>query len=292
MTAEKLNDKRRVLVVDDEQRHLKGISHLMDDGERYQVFTAGSGEEAFQIIKTQHLKKLPIDVVISDSHMPNVNGFQLYQKLTLLDQQPSFILTSAFATEASVKKARSEGIAAVIPKPLDKNKLSKALDEAMEFKNQKKILLVDDHKHLASSYSAALRSEGHFVYSATSGQKALKMINKFYYDVYYVDLNLPDIRGIELVRAIREMRPDAMVVSLSGEASEKELALLKDLDCFDHLEKPMSPRRLRHMTSIYIQKHAEFRRRVHAAAQSEKNKSIWDVIIAAFKEVIRILKHS
>ncbi len=262
----------------------------MDDGDKYQVFLAESGQEAIEIIKTQHMAQNAIDVVISDSHMPVVNGFQLFQKLALYDHKPSFILTSAFATDASVRKAKAEGIAAVVEKPVRKEDLERLIDQAIEAQHQKKILLVDDHALLAKTYAEALRQAGHFVFYAVSGEKALQMARKFYYDLYFIDLNLPDLSGIELMRNIKQLRPDAMVISLSGEASVREREQLKILGVYDHLEKPMSQRRLRHMTDIYVQKLASYRRGVHEAIARKERKTIWQVLREAVDEIIRILK--
>jgi diguanylate cyclase (GGDEF)-like protein len=65
------------------------------------------------------------------------------------------------------------------------------------------VLLVDDQEWTSRSIESILRPKGHVVLKAYTGQQALDLVKKVSPDAVIVDLNLPDIHGIELVRRLR-----------------------------------------------------------------------------------------
>ena len=67
----------------------------------------------------------------------------------------------------------------------------------------KSILLIDDDKFVTTLYAAKLQSEGFAVDTAHSGNEAIEKLEKNRPDMIILDLNMPGISGVELLRAIR-----------------------------------------------------------------------------------------
>ncbi len=76
------------------------------------------------------------------------------------------------------------------------------MDNAPEFTPL--VLLVDDQEWTSRSIESILRPKGHVVLKAYTGQQALELVTKVNPDVVIVDVHLPDIDGIDLVRKLRE----------------------------------------------------------------------------------------
>jgi CheY-like chemotaxis protein len=82
----------------------------------------------------------------------------------------------------------------------------------------KKILAVDDEPAIRSMMKLLQRRPGWEVDTAGSAEEALQMILQQNYDVFFLDLNLPGMDGIELCRHIRKMKPNAVAFAVTGYA--------------------------------------------------------------------------
>lgn len=100
-----------------------------------------------------------------------------------------------------------------------------------------KILVVEDEPHMQRAVRAGLRANGFDVVVAGSGEEALDGIPIQRPDVVLLDLTLPDIDGLEVVRRLREWSATpVIVVSARGDERDKVQAL--DLGADDYLTKP------------------------------------------------------
>ena len=68
-----------------------------------------------------------------------------------------------------------------------------------------RILLVDDEQELVDYLAKRLKKKGHDVVGVTSGQEALKRVERRIYDVAVLDLKMPEMDGIELLKNLKEM---------------------------------------------------------------------------------------
>ncbi len=88
-----------------------------------------------------------------------------------------------------------------------------------------RILIVDDSAYARHRLSHVLQTEGHEVFEADGGVKALGMLEEVRPDLVTVDLLMPEMDGIELIRRIKAVRPDLPVVAVSADvqkASQEE----------------------------------------------------------------------
>lgn len=103
------------------------------------------------------------------------------------------------------------------------------------------ILVVDDEPEIIKCLSAILEDEGYRTFCALNGSSALKIINEESIDLVLLDLKLPDIDGIEVLRRIKDIDPNTCVVMISGNATIAKAVESTKLGAYDFIEKPFSP---------------------------------------------------
>lgn len=110
------------------------------------------------------------------------------------------------------------------------------------------VLLVDDQEWTSRSIESILRPKGHVVLKAYTGQQALDLVKKVSPDAVLVDVHLPDIDGIDLVRQLRDSptvystTPMLMITSSSVGRAERLDAL--SAGAWDILTHPVDPNEL------------------------------------------------
>jgi len=88
----------------------------------------------------------------------------------------------------------------------------------------KRILIVDDENLIRSSLSTALRHDDTFVKAFEYGKDALNEIDHMFFDLCFLDVNLPDMNGLDIMRTIRKVSPATkIVVMTAGEVKQSEL---------------------------------------------------------------------
>ena len=100
-----------------------------------------------------------------------------------------------------------------------------------------KILVVDDDQGMREFLEIMLTREGYKVNIASGGKEALTLCKKKKFDLVITDLKMPKIDGIDLLKAVKEISPETMVILITGYASgETAVAAMKE-GAFDYLEK-------------------------------------------------------
>ncbi len=79
-----------------------------------------------------------------------------------------------------------------------------------------KILVVDDEKNILKLYKAEFEGEGYDVVVASSGKEALDLIESENPDLVTLDILMPDIDGIQILRQMKEKRPDMPIIMLTA----------------------------------------------------------------------------
>lgn len=102
------------------------------------------------------------------------------------------------------------------------------------------ILVIDDEPAVADVIAEALRDEGNHVTVAGSGAEGLQMIAETPPDAVFLDIVMPGMDGIEVLRRIRAVYPDLPVIILSGWASPAQIASARRLGVTDVLQKPVA----------------------------------------------------
>jgi DNA-binding response OmpR family regulator len=110
--------------------------------------------------------------------------------------------------------------------------------------NLKRILIVDDDAGILELLASALQNDGH-IERASTAEEALDCLQRVAYDVIVTDLKMPGIGGLELVRRVGEVRPDARVIVMTGESEPAAVAESLRHHAFSYLVKPFSMNILR-----------------------------------------------
>ncbi|HET6515922.1 MAG TPA: NAD(P)H-dependent oxidoreductase subunit E [Thermodesulfovibrionales bacterium] len=119
-----------------------------------------------------------------------------------------------------------------------------------------KILVVDDEPVVVKSCERILAPEGYTVESASNGNEATNKLGKDGYDLVITDLMMPDMNGLELIRWIRNSKPDTGIIVITGYPSQDSIKEALSLRILDYLPKPFSPGLLLEVTG----KAMEFRK--------------------------------
>ncbi|MGZ3371018.1 MAG: response regulator, partial [Caulobacteraceae bacterium] len=80
-----------------------------------------------------------------------------------------------------------------------------------------RILIIEDDEIVASTLELFLRSEGFRTHTETLGEEALEVARHYEYDAILMDLNLPDISGVDVLRKLRLNKVVTPVLVLSGQ---------------------------------------------------------------------------
>jgi UDP-3-O-[3-hydroxymyristoyl] N-acetylglucosamine deacetylase len=105
---------------------------------------------------------------------------------------------------------------------------------------ERKILIVDDEESVVKSITGVLEDEGFSVIKARSGEEALVILREEEPLVTLLDIWMPGIDGIEVLKKIRWMVPECQVIMLSGHATISTAMAAVKLGAFDFIEKPLS----------------------------------------------------
>jgi two-component system nitrogen regulation response regulator NtrX len=103
------------------------------------------------------------------------------------------------------------------------------------------ILIVDDEREILNSLSGVLQDEGYDTLTAGSGEDALKVVRENGVNLILLDVMMPDIDGVEVLRRAKEMEPDIPVIMISGNATIETAFESSKLGAYHFIEKPLSP---------------------------------------------------
>jgi DNA-binding response OmpR family regulator len=106
------------------------------------------------------------------------------------------------------------------------------------------ILVVDDERNIRNNLCMVLEAEGYKVDKASSGDDALLRVKEGRYDIVFVDIQMPKMDGLELLRYLRGLRPKMAVVMLTAYGTVSRAVEAMKLGAVDFLEKPFDPKNL------------------------------------------------
>jgi len=118
-----------------------------------------------------------------------------------------------------------------------------------------KILIVDDEEIVRDALSEWLDNLGYQTTAVNDGFKAIELVELDDWDVALVDLKMPKMNGIELLRRLREIKPDLPVIIITGHGSVDSAVMAMKEGAADYVMKPFNPEEI----NIIIKKLFEHR---------------------------------
>ncbi|WP_031388333.1 response regulator [Desulfonatronum thiodismutans] len=130
-----------------------------------------------------------------------------------------------------------------------------------DFENPAKVLVVDDERDFAVTLSERLKMREMGAAVVTSGEQALRVVEEDEPEVILLDLKMPEIHGMDVLRMIRQGHPRVPVIILSGTGNEKDFQTCLNQGAFACLQKPVDFKEL-----------TETIRRAYATLDTERKK--------------------
>ena len=105
---------------------------------------------------------------------------------------------------------------------------------------QIRVLLVDDEEEFVETLSERIQLRELGSQVALNGEEALKIVEDEVPDVMVLDLKMPGIDGMEVLRRIKKAYPEVQVIMLTGHGSEKDEKEARNIGAYDYLQKPVN----------------------------------------------------
>ncbi|QKJ29584.1 response regulator [Mucilaginibacter mali] len=193
------NKEPLVVIVEDD----KNFAEILKDYAKehgYRAITINEGTHAFETIKENQP-----DAVILDIMLPGKDGWQILKELKSASETSSIPVHLMSAGEAAANRVRREGAISFMKKPIDTGTLDKLFGEMTKQSGVvfKQILLIEDHKAQSEALKQMMEKQGITVDQAFDGASAFEMLNEHEYQCVILDLNLPDISGLDLLDKIK-----------------------------------------------------------------------------------------
>ncbi len=130
------------------------------------------------------------------------------------------------------------------------------------------ILIVDDEEFLRSQLERILGEEGHGVQAVDTGRAALDWTAGHSADLVLLDLNLPDLHGIEVLRELKARDPELLVIVVTGYGSVESAVESLKLGAYDYIKKPFKADAIKLIVRLALETR-RLRRRVRVLQERE-----------------------
>jgi DNA-binding NtrC family response regulator len=128
------------------------------------------------------------------------------------------------------------------------------------------LLVVDDEQPIRQILKEVAERAGFRVVTCAGGREAVAHLRDHHADMAAVDLQMPEIGGLDVLRAIREADPDCQVILMTGQATIETAVEAVKLGAIDYLTKPLNFERVRELLAS-VRDHAAKRQRLLVAEQ-------------------------
>jgi CheY-like chemotaxis protein len=213
----------RVLIVDDNATNRQILENTLGYW-RMRPAAASGGEAALALLQQAKSAGVPFGLMIVDCHMPEMDGFMLVEevrKSAELAGLTTVMLTSG-GQRGDGQRCKELGIAAYLIKPILQSELLEALLRVLgscpdvkpvplvtrhtlrEGRRPLRVLLAEDNVVNQRLAVRLLEKQGHMVFVACDGVKALVALERDRFDVVLMDVQMPVMDGVEATAAIRE----------------------------------------------------------------------------------------
>lgn len=253
-----------VLVVDDNEVSRE----ILADTYRYfrlDVDTASSGPAALEVLRRAAAER-PFELVLLDWRMPGMMGDEVALRIfgdPAIQPKPKVVVATAYGDEVVFRRAEEVGVAALLAKPVTPSTL---LDTTLSVLGRERlfgrhdddarpgpsgatlagmrILLVEDNPINREFAHELLAGEGAEIIEAVNGREALELTAHHDLDVVLMDIQMPEMDGLEAARAMRARGVEVPIVAMTALAMSHDAERSRDAGMDAHVTKPIDPPRL------------------------------------------------
>ena len=251
-----------ILVVDDE-RLICDLLRSVLSRHGHEVLTASNGREGLDLFKKHRPRYTLLDL-----RMPEMNGIEVLKQIRGIDPQAAVLVLTAWGSDALEQQARQLGVVDFLSKGLSLDALVEAMERTLPRSAQEAsaahaaapagvpqaapaaagdgdfILLVDDEAQIRDLLERFLSLRGYKVRVASDGQQALTMVKQEAPRLIVLDVYMPGLNGVEVLRQLRGRKFTGGVILLAGSQDDKLLQEALDLGSVDVMSKPVDLERL------------------------------------------------
>ncbi|MDD5578712.1 MAG: response regulator [Methylobacter sp.] len=296
---------KRALIVDDNATNRLILEHYLSHW-GIAVEQADNATDALVSLETAALKGKPFDLLLTDLHMPEMDGLALVKAITerpAIATIPRLILSSGDLVDNEEKSAL--GIAQSLLKPVRQSQLFNAISAALQSSGRqplpvnrtethlpnysgKKILVVEDNKVNQKVILSLLAKFKLKPDLAENGQAALDQLKRETYDLILMDCQMPVMDGYEATRSLRSqemaegltLRLPVVALTAHAVSGEREKCLAAGMD--DYLSKPIAKTELAAALSRWLTDsvHLPVSPSREGSIREESSLVIWDKVSA------------
>ncbi|MBI5180661.1 MAG: sigma-54-dependent Fis family transcriptional regulator [Nitrospirae bacterium] len=152
-----------------------------------------------------------------------------------------------------------------------------------------KILVVDDERSMRDFLSIMLKKAGYDVTTAVDGEEAVKILHKDIFDLVITDLKMPKVDGLQVLKTVKELSPDTVVIVITAFASTETTVEAMKEGAYDYITKPFQNDEMK----IRIKKALEKRRLIaeNILLKKElKNRAVFDNIVGKSEKMEKVFE--
>lgn len=277
--------EKRFLLVDDNKTNLEILKGYLESWGCF-CDTVESGEMALTLMNAVAKVKAPFDAAILDMRMPGMDGAELGQRIksnpSLKDTNLIMLTSQGLRGDAS--KMEKIGFSAYLTKPIRRSQLFDCLVNILSSNEKTK---KDRNKNIVTKYSVsderrqntrilvvednivnqkiAVRMIEKFGFQAevaANGKEALKALETFKYDIVFMDIQMPEMDGLEATKKIRDPESKVLdhnvnIIAMTAHAMKKDQDICIEAGMNDYTPKPIQPQDLINKIEKYLSKSKE-----------------------------------
>ena len=116
-----------------------------------------------------------------------------------------------------------------------------------------RILIVDDEAFIRENLERILEEDGYHTYSTDNGDDAVKEVSEADVDLVLLDLNLGAESGLDVLRAMREVDPDVLVIIITGYGTVESAVEALKMGAYDYIKKPFKADAIRLIVRLALE---------------------------------------
>ncbi len=259
-----------VLVVDDNPTNRRILAQLLANW-RMKPVQAASGEEALALLAEASFAGTPFSLVLLDWMMPGMDGMAVAEKVLAAPplKAPRIIVLTSAGQRGDASRCREMGVAAYLTKPVKQSELLDTIMTVMAAHSEDRAVLVTRHflRETREARTVAalapvrvllaednpmnqkvvirmLERDGHTVIVAGNGREALHDLAEGTYDLVLMDVQMPEMDGIEATARIRARERECgghmPIIALTAHAMKGDKARCLEAGMDDYVTKPVT----------------------------------------------------